>query len=150
MPEQMDRLNFYTSLYSIQNMAELKELEDEIKDRFGNLPIIVQRLIASASLKYYASRALFERVIIQRKNIFIILPKGDKEDYYKYSFVELMRFIMDNYKDSVKFNQQKDVMKLVIVNNFENPDKILEFVIKFCRQIVNLFKKAGEEIGNTG
>lgn len=147
MPEQMDRLNFYTSLYTIQSIDELKELEDEIQDRFGNLPVIVKRLIASASLKYYASRALFERVVIQRKNIFIILPKGDKEDYYKFNFIELMRFIMDNYKDTIKFNQQKDVMKLVIANNFENPDKILDFVVKFCRQVLNLFKNADEEIG---
>lgn len=145
MPEQMDRLNFYTSLYSIQNINELKELEDELKDRFGTLPIIVQRLIASAELKYYASRALFERVIIQRKNIFIILPKADKEEYYKVRFIELMRFIMDNYKDRIKFNQTKDVLKFSIINNFDTPENVLIFVIKFCRQVAKLFKNSPEE-----
>ena len=131
MPEQMDRLNFYTSLYSIKSMEELDELKEEMLDRFGPLPVLVERLISAAKLKYHASYALFQRVIIQRKNIFLILPKGEKEDYYKYKFVELMRFIMDEYKDKVKFNQQKTTMKLVITNNFETPEKIFEFLISF-------------------
>jgi transcription-repair coupling factor (superfamily II helicase) len=139
MPEQMDRLNFYTALYSITNVGEIDELKDEIIDRFGPLPIIVKRLIAAATLKYYASRALFDRIIIQRKNIIIILPNEKKEEYYSVKFIELMRYILDNYKDSVKFSQQKDVMKLVITNNFESPEKISDFLIKFSREIMKLF-----------
>jgi len=146
MPEQMDRLNFYTALYSIKNLAEIEELKDEMKDRFGPLPVLVQRLISAATLKLYASYALFERVIIQRKNIFIILPRGQKEDYYKFKFVELMRFIIQEYKDSIKFNQQKEVLKLVIQNNFESPETLMEFIINFSKKVMNLF---GAEIKET-
>ena len=146
MPEQMDRLNFYTALYSITNVSEIDELKDEIIDRFGPLPIIVKRLIAAATLKYYASRALFDRIIIQRKNIFIILPNEKKEEYYSVKFTELMRYILDNYKDSVKFSQQKDVMKLVITNNFETPEKISDFLIKFSREIMKLFNNEPVEL----
>ena len=141
MPEQTDRLNFYTALYSIKNLAELEELKEEMIDRFGPMSLLVNRLISTALLKFYASYALFERVIIQRKNIFIILPRGEKEDYYKVKFIELMRFIMDNYKDKVKFNQQKEVMKLVITNNFKSPEDLLEFLISFSKKIVNLFNE---------
>ena len=146
MPEQMERLNFYTALYSITNVGEIDELKDEIIDRFGPLPIIVKRLIAAAALKYYASRALFDRIIIQRKNIFIVLPREQKEEYYSVKFIELMRYILDNYKDSVKFSQQKDVMKLVITNNFETPEKISDFLIKFSREIMKLFNNEPAEL----
>lgn len=139
MPEQMDRLNFYTSLYSIKEISELEELIEEMKDRFGPIPLLVKRLVSAATLKLYASRALFERIIIQRKNIFIILPKGEKEEYYKYKFVELMRFIMDNYKNKIKFSQQKEVLRLIIPNNFESPEKLLEFMIEFSKQVEKLF-----------
>ena len=139
MPEQMDRLNFYTSLYSIKEISELEELIEEMKDRFGPIPLLVKRLVSAATLKLYASRALFERIIIQRKNIFIILPKGKKEEYYKYKFVELMRFIMDNYKNKIKFSQQKEVLRLIIPNNFESPEKLLEFMIEFSKQVEKLF-----------
>ena len=144
MPEQMDRLNFYTSLYSIKEISELEELTEEMKDRFGPLPVLVKRLIASATLKLYSSYALFERIIIQRKNIFIILPKGEKEDYYKYRFAELMRYIMDNYKNKVKFSQQKEVLKLIITNNFESPEKLLEFMIEFSKEVKGLFGHSAE------
>jgi transcription-repair coupling factor (superfamily II helicase) len=141
MVEQMDRLSYYTMLYSIKSLQEIEELKEEITDKYGPLPVLVKRLIASAVLKHYASRALFERVIIQRKNIFIVLPRGEKEEYYKIRFVELMRFIMDNFKNSVKFSQQKDVMKLAINNNFESPEKLLEFIIKFSREVGDLFEE---------
>lgn len=141
MPEQMDRLNFYTALYSVKSLSEIEELKEEMLDRFGVLPEIVKRLVLSATLKFYASYALFERVAIQRKNIHIILPRGQKEDYYKVRFVELMRFIMDEsaYKDNIKFNQQKEVMKLVVENRFEKPEDILSYLITFCSRVSKLF-----------
>ncbi len=141
MPEQMDRLNFYTALYSVKSLSEIEELKEEMLDRFGILPEIVKRLVLSATLKFYSSYALFERVAIQRKNIFIILPRGQKEDYYKIRFVELMRFIMDEsaYKDKIKFSQQKEVMKLVVENKFEKPEDILSYLITFCSRVSKLF-----------
>jgi transcription-repair coupling factor (superfamily II helicase) len=134
----MDRLNFYTALYSIKELNEVRELRDEMIDRFGPIPITTKRLIAAAELRYYASRALFERIIIQRNNIFIILPRGHNEDYYKYRFVEMMRFIVEKYADRVKFNQQKEVLKLIIPNNFEDPEKILAFLIRFSKEVSDL------------
>lgn len=140
MPEQMDRLSFYTELYAIKSLEELDEIKEELKDRYGGFPILVQRLMQVARLKYYAAKALFERIIIQRKNIFIILPRGEKEDYYKTKFLELMRFILDEYKNEVKFQQAKDVMKLSIQNKFDTPESSLDFLISFCKQIIKLFK----------
>ena len=140
MPEQMDRLNFYTALYSIKNLDEMNELVEEMKDRFGPVPPTVNRLLLSAELKYAASFALFERIIMQRKDVSIILPKGQNEEYYKFKFVELMRYIIDEHKDKIKFEQKNDVMKLIIKNDFDSPEKLLEFLISFSREVLNLFK----------
>jgi len=139
MPEQMDRLNFYTALYAIKNLEELEELKEEMQDRFGPIPSLVRRLLQVATLRYYASYALFERIIMQRKVVNIILPKGQKEDYYKIKFVELMRFILDKHKDTVKFEQKNEVMKLIIKNNFESPEVLLEFLIRFSESVSELF-----------
>jgi len=144
MPEQADRLNFYTALYSVSSIDEINDLMEEMIDRFGVLPEIVKRLIELATLKFFASYALFERVILQRKNIFLILPKGEKEDYYQVKFNKLMSFIMNNYKSKVKFNQQKETLKLVITNNFKSPEELMEFLVKFCKEVGELFKKVIE------
>jgi transcription-repair coupling factor (superfamily II helicase) len=135
MPEQMDRLNFYTGLYSVTSLEEIEDLVEEMKDRFGALPMMVNLLISTAKLKFYASQALFERIIIQRKNIFLILPRGEKEDYYKYRFTVLMKHIMEKYSDTVKFNQQKETMRLVITNNFNAPAALLEGLINFVKDV---------------
>ena len=143
MPEQSDRLTFYTALYSVASLQEIEELKEEMIDRFGPYPELVNRLLLTATLRFYASFALFERIVIQRKNISIILPKGDKEDYYKLRFLELMRFILDEYKNDFKFVQQKDVMKLVKENKLIKPEDVLIELIEFSKKVINLF---GNEI----
>ena len=147
MPEQMDRLSFYTSLYSIKQLEELDELKEEMVDRFGPMPGLVQRLLMIATLKYYASFALFERIIMNKNIVTVLLPKGQKEDYYKYKFVELMRFILEKHKDSVRFEQKNDIMKLVIKNNYESPQKLLEFLIQFSVNVAELFKESQIKAG---
>ncbi|PIW70631.1 MAG: transcription-repair coupling factor [Ignavibacteriales bacterium CG12_big_fil_rev_8_21_14_0_65_30_8] len=139
MPEQKDRLNYYTEFYSVNSIEEIEELKEEIKDRFGPEPILVKRLVAISYLKYYASYALFERINMKRDKILIILPKGDREDYYKFKFVELVRFASENYKKLVTFKQDKDIMKLIITNKHESPETLLAFLIKFCNEVIALF-----------
>ncbi|MCH7731873.1 MAG: hypothetical protein IIB44_05055 [Candidatus Marinimicrobia bacterium] len=134
-----DRLNFDSSLYTVKNLDELNDLKDEMTDRFGTIPTVVNRILLAATLRYYASYALFERIIMQKKNVIIILPKGEKEDYYKYQFVELMRFILDEYKNQIKIEQKKDVMKLLIINNYSSPEDLLNFLIKFSNDVADLF-----------
>lgn len=140
MPEQMDRLNFYTALYSIKNLDELNDLKEEMLDRFGPIPSMVNRLLLAAGLRYHAAHALFDRIIMQRKVVTIILPRGENEDYYKYKFVELMRYILDKHGETIKFDQKKEKMKLIIKNNFETPERLLEFLIDFSIEVLNLFK----------
>jgi transcription-repair coupling factor (superfamily II helicase) len=145
MPEQMDRLNFYTALYSIKNLDELNDLKEEMQDRFGPITSLLNRLLLAAALRYHAAYALFERIIMQRKVVTIILPKGENEDYYKYKFVELMRYILDDHKETIKFDQKKEKMKLMIKNNFETPERLLEFLIQFSENISKLINKRSIE-----
>lgn len=138
MPEQSDRLNFYTALYSVNSLSDIEDLQEEMKDRFGTLPTLVNLLISTARLKFYTSLALFERIIIQRKNIFLILPRGENEDYYKYHFNILMKHVMEKYPDKVKFNQQKEIMRLIITNNFSTPSGLLDYLISFTKDVADL------------
>jgi len=141
MPEQTDRLNFYTALYSIKNLDELDDLKEEMIDRFGTIPSLVNRLLLAAVLRRHSSYALFEKIMMQRNVVTIILPRGEKEDYYNHHFVELMRYILDEHKETVKFEQKKEVMKLIIKNNFTTPEQLLEFLISFSRSVKDLFQK---------
>lgn len=139
IPSQSDRLSFYAELFSASSIEDIDEVKNEIIDRFGSPPDIVNRLILSATLKYYASFALFEKIIIQRKILTVILPSGDKEEYYKNKFLLLMRMVLDEYNNQIKFIQRKHSMKLEIENKFTSPEEVIEFLITFSIKTKVLF-----------
>jgi transcription-repair coupling factor (superfamily II helicase) len=140
MPDQSDRLSFYTALFSMVKIEELDEIREEMEDKFGRFPFIVERLILTAILRFYASFALFERVVVQRNKIAIILPKGDREEFYKEKFAKLMQFIMDNHKSDFQFVQGKDVMKLEKKNIFTSEEAVLRNLIEFCKEIIKVIE----------
>jgi len=136
MPDQSDRLSFYTALFSITKIDEVEEIREEMTDRFGKPPVIVERLILAAILRYYASAALLERVVIQKEKITIVLPKGEREDFYKNKFLHLINLINNNYGKEIKLVQSKEILKLEMKNKYETPEKVLEFMIDFCKEII--------------
>ncbi|MEW6195762.1 MAG: transcription-repair coupling factor [Bacteroidota bacterium] len=135
MPDQADRLSFYTALFSMLRIDEVEELKEEMEDRFGKIPVIVERLILTATLRYHASFALFERIVIQKEKAIIILPRGDREDFYKNKFFLLLEIINKYYAKNVKFIQSKETLKLEIANRYDSPEQIILFLINFCKEV---------------
>lgn len=143
MPDQSDRLSFYTTLFTLVKIEELDEIRDEMRDKFGRPPLTVERLIQTAVLRYYASFALLERIIIQKQKIIIILPKGDRENFYKIQFVPLLTHINSKYSKEIKFVQSNETLKLEIGNKFEIAEKVLEFLISFVQEITDVISGVG-------
>ena len=106
-----------------------------MEDRFGKMPKIVEHLMMTAVLRYYASITLLERIVILRDRITIILPKADREDFYKDKFSELMQIIMNSYSKRIQFKQVKDVMKLEMKNEFRSNEEALNYLINFTKEI---------------
>ncbi len=143
MPDQSDRLSFYTTLFTLLKIEELDEIRDEMRDKFGRPPLTVERLIQAAVLRFHASFALLERIIIQKQKIIIILPKGEKENFYKNQFVPLLTHINSKYSKEIKFVQSNETLKLEIGNKFETAEKVLEFLISFVQEITDVISKVG-------
>lgn len=135
MPDQSDRLSFYTALFSVLKEEEFQEIIEEMQDRFGKFPKMVEQLIRAAKLRFFASFAMFERVIIQRKKITLVLPKGEYEDYYQNRFPNFMKWILDEHSNEVQFIQKNETMKLEMENRFTDASETLDFVIRFCRDV---------------
>jgi transcription-repair coupling factor (superfamily II helicase) len=140
MPDQADRLSFYTALFSMLKIEELDEIKEEMIDRFGRLPLNVERLILAAVLRFYSSFALLERIIVQQNKVIIILPKAEREHFYQNKFVQLLAYISDHYSKEIKFVQSKDTLKLEMVNKFNSAESVMNFLIKFCKEIIEIIK----------
>jgi len=140
MPDQSDRLSFYQALFSMVKLEELDEIKDEMVDKFGKLPVIINRLVLTAVLRFYSSFAQFERIVITRKKIVLILPKADNEEFYQTKLSTLMNLIVSEYSDTIKFVQIKDVMKLESDNYFDSPEEVLTSVINFIKKLLLVCK----------
>ena len=145
MPDQADRLSFYTALFSMNRIEEAGEIREELEDRFGKLPVNLERLMLTAILRYYASFALFERIVVMREKITLILPKGEKEDYYKNKFINLMKFIVERHSKDIQFTQNGDVLRLEIKNKFASPEPTLEYLINFCKSVIEVVSQENTE-----
>ncbi len=141
MPDQSDRLSFYSTLFTLVKIEELDEIRDEMRDKFGKPPLVVERLIQAAVLLYHASFALLERIIIQSQKIIIVLPKGERENFYQNQFVPLLTYINSRYSKEIKFVQANETLKLELQNKYDSPEKVLEFLITFCQEIISVVSK---------
>ncbi len=137
MNEQADRLSFYTALFSMKDIAEMPEIKEEMEDRYGKLPMIIERLCETAELRFYASFALFERIVITRQKVTLILPKAEREEFYKHRFTLLMNYIMQNYSKDIVFKQEKDIMKLQMENKWSAPEHVLKYLTTFSKEITH-------------
>ncbi len=146
MPDQSDRLSFYTALFSVLKEEEFVETIEEMEDRFGKFPQMVGQLIKAAQLRFFASFAMFERIIIQRKKIILVLPKGEFEDYYKNRFPEFLKWILDVHSKDVRFIQKNETMKLEMENKFSDPSDSLEYAIRFCKEVEKVLNSSLVEI----
>ncbi len=137
MPNQSDRLGFYSSLFSMVNIEELVEIKDEMEDRFGKVPPMVERMISAAVIKFYSSYLSFERVIITEHKIMIVLPKGDNKIFYEEKFTPLLETVMSEYGNDFKLVQNKNSIKFELKNRFKNPESVLKFIVDFTKNIKN-------------
>ena len=135
MPDQSDRLSYYTAMFSIVKVEEIDEIKEDMEDRFGKIPRIVELLILIAIVRYYAAITLFERIVILRDKISIILPKADRDDFYQNKFSVFMQYIMESYSKKVQFHQNKNTMKLEMKNEFRSNEDVIIYLIDFIKEI---------------
>ncbi len=148
MPDQSDRLSFYSALFSMLKIEEVDDIKEEMIDRFGKLPVVIERLIDTAVLRFYASLALFERVVITKRKISLVLPDGKKEEFYQQKFPVLMELVLNEYDKKIRFSQNKETMKLELDNNFSSIEETLEFLTDFCKKVIEKYERI--ETGNKG
>ncbi|MBL1213818.1 MAG: transcription-repair coupling factor [Ignavibacteriae bacterium] len=138
MPDQSDRLSFYSAMFSMIKIEELDEIKEEMEDRFGKVPVIIERLMSIAVLRLYASIALFERIVITRDKISFLLPKPEREEFYTKSFSKLMQYVVEYYPNDIQFKQDKNVAKLLMKNDFQSPEAAVKFCTEFCKKVIEV------------
>lgn len=77
------KLEMYKKISLIQNDEDFMEIQDELIDRFGDLPQTVQNLLDIAVMKAYAHKAGVISIIQRKNNVIIKFKEDSKVDISK-------------------------------------------------------------------
>ena len=73
IPEEIDKIEMYKKIASIENKEDMEEIREEIVDRFSDLPRSVETLLYIAYIKSMCKKLKIEKVI-QNKNEISLVP----------------------------------------------------------------------------
>ncbi|MGM5469000.1 transcription-repair coupling factor [Flavobacteriaceae bacterium LMO-SS05] len=89
-----ERLNLYTELNAIKTEEELQNFESKIIDRFGEIPIQVADLLNSVRIKWIATKAGFEKVVMKKGKLIGYFIKDQQSGFYQSKgFSKVLQFV---------------------------------------------------------
>ena len=79
-----ERMRFYRRISVLNNLEELKELEKELKDRFGNIPLETINLLRYAKIRLKSSEKGIEIIEIGEKYLKLTFSENQKIEIKKF------------------------------------------------------------------
>jgi len=120
-----ERLQLYSRLDNIKDEDELKKFGDEIRDRFGPIPAVVEELINSVRLRWLGEKLGFEKLSL----------KGDKlrayfvttnDAYFSSDVFGLILSFVKSHPKQCRMNSGSKAM--LIIENIKSVDAAIELL----------------------
>src|SRR5690554_3192985 len=127
-----ERLNLYTKLNSLKNEEELKVFENELLDRFGELPKPAKNLLNSVRIKWIAISMGLERVVMKKKKLVGYFVANQESDFYQgESFAKILQYVQRHpQKVTIKEKQTRNGLRLLLtfegISSVDNALRVLE------------------------
>jgi transcription-repair coupling factor (superfamily II helicase) len=121
-----ERLALYQSLDNCKNIEELQIFQNELKDRFGDLPEVVNELCQSIEMRWIAKSIGFEKLVIKSKTMIgYFISKQDSPYYESPKFTKVLQFIQTN-PPNCKMNEKNNRLRLI----YKSVDSIKQALIE--------------------
>ena len=115
-----ERLNLYTKLNDLKTEAELLNFEKELLDRFGELPKQVKDLLDSVQIKWIATKAGFEKIVMKQGKLIGYFINDQQSSFYQSSnFTRVLQFVQTN-SNTCKMKEKQTRNGLRLMLTFEN------------------------------
>ena len=128
-----ERLLLYQKLAEIQNRDDLQIFENELIDRFGQIPTEARNLLKSVELKWLASEIGFEKIVM-KNNIFLgYFPDNPQDKFYQSEkFRHIISYLTQNpAQATLKEKHSKDGNQLMMrKENVKNVDEVTQVLEK--------------------
>ena len=100
-----ERLNLYTKLNKIISVDELEEFKQELTDRFGKLPDVVEELLKSLKLRWISTDLGFEKIVL-KKQMLLAYMKDFENNSQKKNLEKIFKYSKKN-NSLISFSQKK-------------------------------------------
>ena len=115
-----ERLNLYTELNVIKTEDELQKFESKIIDRFGELPIQVVDLLNSVRIKWIASKAGLEKVVMKHGKLIGYFINDQQSGFYQSKgFTKVLQFVQ-LHPNLCKMKEKQTRSGLRLLLTFDN------------------------------
>jgi transcription-repair coupling factor (superfamily II helicase) len=133
----VERMTVYRRLYSLSTEEQLREVMEELKDRFGQPPVEVEHLSMLVRVKLAASTIGFQKVYLSPERIEVIFPpESDTQFYESEGFQRLMTKISQMRGRGVILTQEENLLRVSLA--FAPEEKlpvVLEKSLKFLKEL---------------
>ncbi|MEY8354319.1 transcription-repair coupling factor [Lachnospiraceae bacterium 54-53] len=133
---EYQKLEIYKRISGIENEEEYMDMQDELMDRFGDIPMPVDNLLKVAGLKALAHSAYVTEVYINRQEIRLTMYRNAR---FK---VEGIPKLIEQYRGDLKF-QMGEEPKLTYVDRKKNQstDVMMTKAEEILKQMVEMSEK---------
>ncbi len=133
---EYQKLDIYKRISSIENEEEYMDMQDELMDRFGDIPKPVDNLLKVAGLKALAHSVYVTEVMINRQEIRFIMYKNAK------LHTEGIPRLIDQYRGDLKF-QMGEEPKFTFLDRKKNQstDVMMDQADAILKQLLELSEK---------
>ena len=96
-----ERLSLYQKLAEIQSKDELQKFENELVDRFGNLPKEAINLLKSVELKWLAAEIGFDKIVMKNGIFLGYFPDNPQDKFYQSEkFRNIIAYLSQNPREA--------------------------------------------------
>ncbi len=130
------KVDIYRRLANVSDLASLNKIREEVRDRFGLMPVTVENLFNLIELKLIAKQLKFKKIKIQGKKLFSYFD----EEVYSPDNGELIKnkisWIINKAKGDFQFIQNEKRGFGIRLNIPESEKNSIEYCKKFLKTIL--------------
>ena len=126
-----ERLSLYQKLAEISNAFDLTAFENELKDRFGELPDEAINLLKSVELKWLAAEIGFDKLVVKNKVFLGYFPANPQDKFYQSEkFKKIIAYLTQNPKEAtLKEKNNQLMMRKDHVKNVDEVNLVLNRIL---------------------
>lgn len=152
IPSEFVKLDIYKKIACIENKEEYQDMEEELEDRFGTIPLVAQNLLRIAYLKAFAHKAGVTQIKQDAEGVRFFLERPETVS------PEKMMKLVEEYKGKMKYisadvpyllYKKKESTQEKGTTNYGSRRKVVEKKDKSeeMREFFELLMKLTEQIG---